>query len=40
MAEFAELFPRARLVIQAGAGHFPWLDDARRFVATTAAFLA
>jgi proline iminopeptidase len=39
MAEFAELFPQAKLVIQAGAGHFPWLDDADRFVATTAAFL-
>jgi proline iminopeptidase len=39
MAEFAELFPHAKLVIQPGAGHFPWLDDADRFVATTAAFL-
>ena len=40
MAEFAELFPKAKLVIQPRAGHFPWLDDADRFVATTAAFLA
>lgn len=39
MAEFAALFPNAELVVQAGAGHFPWLDDADRFVATTAAFL-
>jgi pimeloyl-ACP methyl ester carboxylesterase len=31
--------PRARLVVQPGAGHFPWLDDAERFVATTSAFL-
>jgi pimeloyl-ACP methyl ester carboxylesterase len=39
-AEFAGLFPHAELVVQPGAGHFPWLDDAERFVATTAAFLA
>jgi pimeloyl-ACP methyl ester carboxylesterase len=39
MAEFAELFPHAKLVIEPGAGHFPWLDDAGQFVATTAAFL-
>ncbi|MFD5698297.1 alpha/beta fold hydrolase [Streptomyces lasiicapitis] len=38
-AEFAELFPDAALVIQPGAGHYPWLDDADRFVASTAAFL-
>ncbi|MFG2888376.1 alpha/beta fold hydrolase [Streptomyces sp. NPDC048248] len=39
-AEFAGAFPDARLVVQPGAGHYPWLDDADRFVATTAAFLA
>ncbi|MFI6063282.1 alpha/beta fold hydrolase [Streptomyces sp. NPDC051286] len=39
MAEFAGLFPNADLVVQAGAGHYPWLDDADRFVATTKAFL-
>lgn len=39
MSELAELFPHAEMVIQPGAGHFPWLDDADRFVATTAAFL-
>ncbi|MGW1889535.1 alpha/beta fold hydrolase [Streptomyces sp. NPDC002004] len=39
MAEFAGLFPDARLVVQAGAGHFPWLDDAGRFTASVAAFL-
>ncbi|WP_328886135.1 alpha/beta fold hydrolase [Streptomyces sp. NBC_00316] len=39
MAEIARLFPNARLVVQPGAGHFPWLDDADLFVATTAAFL-
>jgi proline iminopeptidase len=38
-AEFAELFPNAEFVVQPGAGHFPWLDDADRFVATTATFL-
>ena len=38
-AEFAGLFPDAELVIQPGAGHYPWLDDADRFVATTATFL-
>ncbi|GAA3825810.1 alpha/beta hydrolase [Sphaerisporangium flaviroseum] len=39
VAEFAELFPNAEFVVQPGAGHFPWLDDAERFVATTATFL-
>jgi pimeloyl-ACP methyl ester carboxylesterase len=39
MAEFAGLFPNAELVIQPRAGHFPWLDDAGRFVSTVAAFL-
>ncbi|WP_188190391.1 alpha/beta fold hydrolase [Nonomuraea sp. SYSU D8015] len=39
MAEFAELFPDGRLVVQPGAGHYPWLDDAGRFVATVVEFL-
>lgn len=39
MAELAEVFPHAELVVQPGAGHFPWLDDAERFVAATSAFL-
>ena len=39
IAEFAGLFPNAKFVIQTGGGHFPWLDDADTFVATTAAFL-
>ena len=34
VAEFAGLFPDATLVVQPGAGHYPWLDDADRFVAT------
>ncbi|MFD4414241.1 alpha/beta fold hydrolase [Streptomyces sp. NPDC058246] len=38
-AEFATLFPHATLVVQPRAGHYPWLDDADQFVATTAAFL-
>ncbi|MFE3070490.1 alpha/beta fold hydrolase [Streptomyces sp. NPDC059247] len=38
-AECAEAFPDATLVVQPGAGHCPWLDDAGRFVATTEAFL-
>ncbi|MFC7383073.1 alpha/beta fold hydrolase [Sphaerisporangium rhizosphaerae] len=39
MAEVAALFPGATLVVQRGGGHFPWLDDPGRFVATTAGFL-
>lgn len=39
VAEFAELFPDATLVVQPGAGHYPWLDDAGRFTATTVGFL-
>ncbi|WP_327048410.1 hypothetical protein OG320_11335 [Microbispora sp. NBC_01189] len=39
VAEFAALFPHAEFAVQPGAGHFPWLDDARRFVTTTAEFL-
>ncbi|MFD0339755.1 alpha/beta fold hydrolase [Streptomyces sp. NPDC127117] len=39
VAEAAASFPGASLVVQPGAGHYPWLDDADRFVATVAAFL-
>lgn len=39
MAEVAGLFPRAELVVQPGAGHFPWLDDPARFTSTLASFL-
>lgn len=39
MAELSGLFPHSELVVQPGAGHFPWLDDADRFVATAQAFL-
>ncbi|MET9888337.1 alpha/beta hydrolase [Streptomyces sp. NPDC006430] len=38
-AEFAGLFPDAALVVQPGAGHYPWLDDAERFLAATVTFL-
>ncbi|MFD7325875.1 alpha/beta fold hydrolase [Streptomyces sp. NPDC059875] len=38
-AEFAGLFPDASLVVQSGAGHYPWVDDPGRFVATASAFL-
>jgi pimeloyl-ACP methyl ester carboxylesterase len=37
-AEVAALFPDATLVVQPGAGHFPWADDAERFTATVSAF--
>jgi proline iminopeptidase len=39
VAEYADLFPNATVVVQQGAGHFPWIDDADRFVATVAEFL-
>jgi pimeloyl-ACP methyl ester carboxylesterase len=38
-AEFAALFANSRLVVQPGAGHFPWLDDAGQFVAAVTEFL-
>jgi pimeloyl-ACP methyl ester carboxylesterase len=40
VAEFAGLFPDATLVVQPGAGHFPWLDDADLFRANVTAFLS
>lgn len=40
MAEVAGLFPRGELVVQAGAGHFPWIDDPAAFRSTVARFLA
>ena len=39
LAEFAALFPAARFLVQPGAGPYPWLDDAGRFVSTVTAFL-
>lgn len=38
-AVIAEMFPDADLAVQPDAGHFPWLDDPRRFTETVAAFL-
>ncbi|MCB5167753.1 alpha/beta hydrolase [Streptomyces bambusae] len=40
MAELAGAFPGAGLLVQPGAGHYPWLDDAARFTAAAEAFLA
>ncbi|SEH00339.1 Pimeloyl-ACP methyl ester carboxylesterase [Nonomuraea solani] len=31
VAAYAELFPNAEYVVQPGAGHYPWLDDADVF---------
>src|SRR4051794_19144232 len=39
MAEVAAVFPTAELVVQEGAGHFPWVDDPERFVGLVAPFL-
>jgi pimeloyl-ACP methyl ester carboxylesterase len=36
----APLFPSAGLSVQAGAGHFPWVDDATAFAQRVGAFLA
>jgi len=38
-AELAALFPAARLVVQPGAGHYPWLDDPAWFTSAVAPFL-
>ncbi|MFD7258324.1 alpha/beta fold hydrolase [Streptomyces sp. NPDC059874] len=37
--EYAGLFPDATFAVQPGAGHYPWIDDADRFVAAVRAFL-
>ena len=39
IGQYAGLFPNGTLVVQPGAAHLPWLDDADRFVEATAAFL-
>jgi len=33
-ADYARLFPDARLSVQPRAGHYPWLDDPQRFAET------
>jgi len=38
-AEYAALFANSRLVVQPGAGHFPWLDDPAQFGSVVAGFL-
>jgi len=38
-AEYAALFRTARLIVQPGAGHFPWLDDPGQFVSAVTGFL-
>lgn len=40
VSEFATLFPHATLAVQPTASHYPWLDDASRFVTTMTAFLS
>ncbi|MFG3512764.1 MULTISPECIES: alpha/beta fold hydrolase [Streptomyces] len=35
----ADAFPHAEFAVQAGAGHYPWLDDPKSFTARTEAFL-
>jgi pimeloyl-ACP methyl ester carboxylesterase len=37
-AEFAALFPGSHLVVQPGAGHYPWLDDPGSFASAVVAF--
>jgi pimeloyl-ACP methyl ester carboxylesterase len=39
VGELAAMFPTAQFVVQPGAGHYPWLDDAEWFVSTLATFL-
>jgi pimeloyl-ACP methyl ester carboxylesterase len=40
MAEVAAVFPRADLVVQPGAGHFPWVDAPEAFVDLLAPFVS
>lgn len=35
----ARLFPNASVILQAGAAHFPWIDDAGSFSAAINSFL-
>ena len=37
--EAARFFPDASVAVQAGAGHFPWIDDPTAFTAALRAFL-
>jgi pimeloyl-ACP methyl ester carboxylesterase len=38
-ADAAHFFARPSVVVQAGAGHFPWVDDGARFAAAVDRFL-
>lgn len=38
-AEYASLFPDPKLVVQPGAGHYPWVDDPAWFRSAVAGFL-
>jgi proline iminopeptidase len=40
VTEIAALFAAADLVVQPGAGHYPWLDDAAWFASAVTGFLA
>jgi proline iminopeptidase len=39
LAQVAALFPQGELVVQEGAGHFPWVDDPAGFLALVAPFV-
>ncbi len=38
-AAAVRLFPNARVTVQPGAAHFPWLDDPAFFTAAISSFL-
>jgi pimeloyl-ACP methyl ester carboxylesterase len=38
--EAAPLFNDASVVVQPGAGHFPWIDDPAAFATAVSSFLA
>jgi pimeloyl-ACP methyl ester carboxylesterase len=38
-ADIAGLFADAELVVQPGAGHYPWLDDPERFAGAVTGLL-
>lgn len=39
VSKLAAMFPAARYLVQPGAGHYPWLDDAEWFAAAVTSFL-
>lgn len=40
LGQMLEVFPEARLHVQEGAGHYPWLDDAEGFTRAVSEFFA